>query len=182
MQWSQVYFMGFQVAQVVKNPPAASRDAGSIPVLWRSPGGGNGNSLQYSCLGNPKDRAAWWATVHGVAKSWTGLSDWTHTQLPVRRTQPSPRKVKALKMQKTTDNTDGQEAPSRDDGWIQTLTTWMSTSQGERSPSARGNEVRGTPPSPTQRVTPETRWSLQSQILSSYCMLDHHADETTPHL
>ena len=49
-------------------------DAGSIPGSGRSPGGGNGNLLQYSCLGNPMDRGAWWATVHGIAKSWSQLS------------------------------------------------------------------------------------------------------------
>ena len=62
------------VVQVVKNPPADAgdtRDAGSIPGLGRSPGGGNGNLLQYSCLGNPMDRGARWATVHGVVKSKT---------------------------------------------------------------------------------------------------------------
>ena len=47
------------------------RDAGSIPGWGRSPGGGNGNPLQYSCLENPTDRGAWWATVHGAAKSQT---------------------------------------------------------------------------------------------------------------
>ena len=52
-------------------------DPGSIPGLGRSPGEGNGNPLQYSCLENPMDRGAWWATVHGVAKSWTRLSDFT---------------------------------------------------------------------------------------------------------
>ena len=83
--------MGFQVAQVVKNPPAAARDTGSIPVLWRCPGGGNGNSLQYSCLGNPKDKGAWWATVHGVAKSWTcthvcmGMHAHTNTHIHTER-------------------------------------------------------------------------------------------------
>ena len=46
-------------------------DPGSIPVLGRSPGIGNGNPFQYSCLENPIDRGAWWAAVHGVAKSWT---------------------------------------------------------------------------------------------------------------
>ena len=50
-------------------------DTVSIPGSGRSPGGGNGNPLQYSCLGNPTDRGAWWATVHGVAESWTRLSD-----------------------------------------------------------------------------------------------------------
>ena len=62
------------VALVVKNLPANARDvrdAGSIPGLGRSPGEGNGNPLQYSCLENPKDREAWWATVHGVAMNWT---------------------------------------------------------------------------------------------------------------
>ena len=45
-------------------------DLSSIPGLGRSPGEGNGNPLQYSCLENPVDRGAWWATVHGLAKSW----------------------------------------------------------------------------------------------------------------
>ena len=49
------------------------RDAGSIPGSGRSPVGGHGNLLQYSCLENPMDRGAWWATVHGVAKSQTQL-------------------------------------------------------------------------------------------------------------
>ena len=57
---------------------ASARNAGdlrSIPGLGRSPGEGNGNPLQYSCLENPMDGGAWWATVHGVAKSWTRVSD-----------------------------------------------------------------------------------------------------------
>ena len=53
---------------MVKNPPANTEDAGSIPGSGRSPGGGNGNSLQYSCMGNPMDREAWWTTVHGGHK------------------------------------------------------------------------------------------------------------------
>ena len=52
----------------VKNPPVNAGDVGSIPGLGRSPGGENGNPLQYSSLGNPMDRGAWWAAVHGVAK------------------------------------------------------------------------------------------------------------------
>ena len=63
---------------MVKNMPADAgdeRDVGSIPGSGKSPGGGNSNPLQYSCLGNPMDRGAWWATVHGVAESWTRLSD-----------------------------------------------------------------------------------------------------------
>ena len=56
---------------VKKNPPANAGDAGLIPGLGRSPGGENGDPLQYSCWDNPLDRGAWWAIVHGVAKSWT---------------------------------------------------------------------------------------------------------------
>ena len=66
---------GFPGGSVIKNPPANAGDAGSIPRSGRSPGGGNGNPLQYSCLGSPMDRGVWWATVHGVAKSRTKLSD-----------------------------------------------------------------------------------------------------------
>ena len=54
-------------------------DLGSIPGSGRSPGEGNGNPLQYSCLEKPMDGGAWWATVHGVAKSRTRLSDFTFT-------------------------------------------------------------------------------------------------------
>ena len=50
-------------------------DPGSIPGLGRSPGEGNGIPLQNSCLENSVDRGAWWTTVHGIAKSWTRLSD-----------------------------------------------------------------------------------------------------------
>ena len=64
-----------------KKSPANARDKGSIPGLRRSPGEGNGNPLQYSCLGNLMDRGAWPATVHGVTKSWTGLSDQTPTTI-----------------------------------------------------------------------------------------------------
>ena len=63
---------------MVKNPPANTGDvgdAGSIPESGRSLGVGNGNLLQYSCLGNPMDRGVWWATVHGVTKSLIQLSD-----------------------------------------------------------------------------------------------------------
>jgi len=63
---------------VIKNLPANTgdtRDEGSIPGSGRSPGEENGNPLQYSCLENPMDRIAWWATVHRVTKSRTRLSD-----------------------------------------------------------------------------------------------------------
>ena len=63
---------------MVKNSPAnagSMGDMGSIPGSGRSPGGGNGNPLQYSCPENPMDRGAWWVEVHGVTQSWTGLSD-----------------------------------------------------------------------------------------------------------
>ena len=60
--------MGFPGGSVVKKVPANAGDMGSIPGLGRSPEEGNGNPLQYSCLRNPIDRGAWWATVHGVRR------------------------------------------------------------------------------------------------------------------
>ena len=68
--------MGFQVVLVVKNSPANAgdiRDVGSNLGLGRSPRRGHGKPLQSSCLENPMDREAWWATVHGITKSWTQL-------------------------------------------------------------------------------------------------------------
>ena len=66
----------------IKNSPANAgdaRDPGSIPGLGRSPGGGNGNPLQNSCLKKPTDRGAWLAVVHGVEKNQTPLSTFAHT-------------------------------------------------------------------------------------------------------
>ena len=68
------------MALVVKNLPANAgdvRDTGSIPGPGRSPGEGHDNPLQFSCLQNPMDRGAWWATVHRVPKSWTRLKRWS---------------------------------------------------------------------------------------------------------
>ena len=70
-----ILVMGFPGGSVLRNPPANAEDAGSIPGSGRPPGEENGNPLQYSCLGNAKDRGAWLATVYAVAKSWTRLSD-----------------------------------------------------------------------------------------------------------
>ena len=70
---------GFHGASVVKNPAYNEGDTGLTPGLGRSLREGNGNSLQYSWMGNPLDRGAWLATVYGVAKSQTWLSDWIAT-------------------------------------------------------------------------------------------------------
>ena len=76
--WDQITrCKGFPGASVVKNPPANAgdaRDVCSIPGSGRSPGEGNGNPLQYSCLGNPTDRGTWQATVRGVTKNWIWLA------------------------------------------------------------------------------------------------------------
>ena len=79
--------MGFpgSTSQVIKNPSANAgdvRDAGLIPGSGRSPGEGNGNPLQYSCLENSIDRGAWQATVHGVTESQTQLNMNTHVDRP----------------------------------------------------------------------------------------------------
>ena len=63
--------MGFTGGSAVKNSPVNARDVGSAPGSGRSSGEGNGYPLQDSCLGNPMDRGAWWATVHEVSKSQT---------------------------------------------------------------------------------------------------------------
>ena len=73
-----VFFPG---GSEVKAYACNAGDLDLIPGLERSPGKGNGNPLQYSCLENPMDGGTWWATVHGVAKSWTRLSDFTFTFL-----------------------------------------------------------------------------------------------------
>ena len=73
-----------QVAQW--NPPANAGEVGSIPVSGRSPGEGNDHPLQYSCLGNPRDRGAWWATAQGAAELDT--PEHTHTPAEMRPTHP----------------------------------------------------------------------------------------------
>ena len=68
---------GFPGGSEVKASACNAQDLGLIPGLGRSPGEGYGNLLQYSCLDNPMDRGAWWAILHGVAKSRTRLNDFT---------------------------------------------------------------------------------------------------------
>ena len=71
--------MGFPGGSVVKKLPASAEDLGSIPGLGRSPGGGRGNPLQYSCLENFVNRGAWWATGHGITELDTTEQLNTHT-------------------------------------------------------------------------------------------------------
>ena len=78
----KAYFLLYSlVEQMVKNPPATAGDEGSISGSGRSPGEGNGNPLQYSCMGNLMGRGARGTAVYEVAKSqtWLNMSDWTHT-------------------------------------------------------------------------------------------------------
>ena len=72
---NQYFVRGFPGGSNVKNPPTKAGDVVSIPGLGRSFEEGKGNPLQYSCLKNSMDRGAWRATIHGVAKSQTRLSD-----------------------------------------------------------------------------------------------------------
>ena len=77
--------MGFPGGSMVKSLPENAGDAGgtsSIPGSRRSPGEGNGNPLRYSCLGNPMDRGAWWAAVHGVPKGQKRVTDWAPRHVP----------------------------------------------------------------------------------------------------
>ena len=81
--------MASQLVLVAKNPPASAgdlRDMGSIPGSGRSPEGGYGVPLQYSCLETPMDRGAWWAAVHRIARSWTLLKRLSmHTYVHIYR-------------------------------------------------------------------------------------------------
>ena len=92
------HILCFPAGTVIKNPPANARDKDSIPRSGRSPGVGNGRSLQYSCLANPMDRGAWWATAHGVTKSQLWLSDLAHKHVHVYlAVKLSIRTLKSLK-------------------------------------------------------------------------------------
>ena len=82
--------MGFPGGTSGKEPGPASagdiRDAGSMPGSRRRPGGGHGNPLHYSCLGNPMDRGAWQSIVHRIAQSWTRLKQLSmHAQMYIYR-------------------------------------------------------------------------------------------------
>ena len=101
-----------------KEPVCHAGDVGSIPGSGKSPGEGNGNPLQYSSLRNHRDRGAWGATVHGVAKSWTWLSTGQHTQCSTEKhhktklvwqrwCRPQPLKLEAL-----TQGQDGYFSPA----------------------------------------------------------------------
>ena len=79
---SLLWKTSFPGGSVVKSPPAnagEARDVGVNPGLGRSPAVGNGNPLQYSCLGNSMEKGNWRAIIHGVTKSWTQLSNYAHT-------------------------------------------------------------------------------------------------------
>ena len=82
LYWS-LYFGGLLGDSYSKESAYNAGDLGSIPGSERSPGGGNGNPLQYSCLGNPMDRGPWWATVHGVVTVRHYWATNTHTHIVI---------------------------------------------------------------------------------------------------
>ena len=89
--------LDFPSGLVVKNPSAHAGDTGDVGLIsgsGRSPGEGNGNPLWYSCLGNPMDRGAWWATVHGVAKESDTTETHYTTTTPYQYNQYNPRELK----------------------------------------------------------------------------------------
>ena len=92
--------MGFPGGSEVKESACSAEDLGSIPVLGASPGEGNGNPLQYSCLENPMDGGAWWATVHGDTKSQTRLSEFTFFHFCVIYALPQFEKIKTINTKK----------------------------------------------------------------------------------
>ena len=97
--------MGFPGGSDSKESACNAGNLGSVPVLGRSPGGGNGNLLQYSCLENPMDSEAWWATVHGGHKSQTRLSnETTTTTTTITALQEQPMRMSALASSRIIDN------------------------------------------------------------------------------
>ena len=90
----------------VKLSTCNAGDLGLIPGSGRSPGEGNGNPLQYSCLENSTDRGTWWATVHGFLKSWTWLSDFTFTSVfnPIMKVPPSGPNINLTTFQRLHSN------------------------------------------------------------------------------
>ena len=94
--------MGFPGGSNNKELACNAGDLGSIPGLGRSPGEGNGNPIQYSCLENPMDSGAWWATVHGVEKSQTRLSDKKKKEKGKSGRVYTPRLDRGVQERKTT--------------------------------------------------------------------------------
>ena len=98
---------GFPCSSDSKESACNAEDPDSIPGSGRSPGEGNGNPLQYFCLENPIDRGAWWATVHGVAKSQTRLSDYTLAikgiYIVIHSSKPKECSIPRVKPNKTID-------------------------------------------------------------------------------
>ena len=89
-----IYFTGFPGGSDGKESACKAGDLGLVPVLGRSPGEGKGYPLQYSCLENSMDKGAWWATVHGVAKSWTRwYCVYVNPSLPIHPTLSFPHCV-----------------------------------------------------------------------------------------
>ena len=87
-----IYFFWVPLERGLPNS-GATGDMSSIPGSGRSPGGGNGNSLQYPCRENPMDRGAWWVAVQGVQKSQIWLNDWAHLPLENFFSSPYPQVV-----------------------------------------------------------------------------------------
>ena len=78
LQW--VFLLACYIKCLTEASVGVAGDSGSIPGWGRVPGGGSGNALQYSCLGNPMDRRGWRATVHGIIKNQTHMNDWAHME------------------------------------------------------------------------------------------------------
>ena len=134
------------------------RDTGSIPMLGRSPGGGHGNPLQYSCLENPRDRGAWRATVHRVTQSWTRLSEDTHPETAETETARSRHSRQALGLQ-----------------WLRT-----SRHRGLEAPPGLDTEWRPhvqLPASPPPGIPPDTSWEPEGE---RGLTLQHEARAQTP--
>ena len=143
LNWTERDFsQASEVALVIKNLPANAGDTGLIPGLLRSPRAGHGKSLQYSCLENPTDRGAWWATAHGATKSWTRLN--THAQRCFSKTHETVQINGRGESNTTWECTTQQQM-----GWVMTVQerhlSWWWGSGGADSPTSSPNLSNGQP-------------------------------------
>ena len=128
--WLLLFLFAFWLPKwlSVKNPPANTGDGGSIPGLGRSPEGGNGNSLQYSCLNNLMDWVAWQATVHGVAEvdvtEWLSTPTWDYKGQGLIWTGGRTQKITSFPSSHPLSSCSLSPSMSYNWTWIYKIHTW----------------------------------------------------------
>ena len=136
----------------------ANAEQGLIPGSGRSPRGGNGNPLQHSCLENPMDRGAWWATVHGVAKSRTRLSNWRWRRYSSRRLLEKAKRKKKSKVCLSSQEEQASMLPGN------LAPPWGLWAPAETSsPAEQAASAPGSPRSPGRAMLP---WDVETESVT----------------